>query len=224
MKNDFERQDLFSCPIYKIRVDPTSYDKEKIINDILYNKSLKNTRNNSKNFEGCNIHHSYEDKNNEIFRIINYEKLNLAYLEIFNDFFNNELNTIKNFTYKFKIQNYLAVTENQWMSSHNHLGDESVFATVHYLNFEKDHNFTNFINPAIFAPFIKHIQPDMYNIIDRQSIKNSYMFESFKYSVEEDDMIIFPSTLKHEILPQKPIKEPRITIATNIKINESTIK
>ena len=43
--NDFTKTNLFSCPIYKIRIDPNSYDKEKIINDILYNKNLKNTFN-----------------------------------------------------------------------------------------------------------------------------------------------------------------------------------
>jgi len=32
--NDFTKTNLFSCPIYKIRIDPNSYDKEKIINDI----------------------------------------------------------------------------------------------------------------------------------------------------------------------------------------------
>ena len=45
MKNNFTKTNLFSCPIYKIKIDPNSYDKEKILNDIKYNKSLKNTRN-----------------------------------------------------------------------------------------------------------------------------------------------------------------------------------
>ena len=29
MKNDFTKINLFSCPIYKIRIDPNLYDKEK---------------------------------------------------------------------------------------------------------------------------------------------------------------------------------------------------
>ena len=37
MKNNFEKNFLFACPIYKIRIDPNSYDKEKILNDIKYN-------------------------------------------------------------------------------------------------------------------------------------------------------------------------------------------
>ena len=83
-KNNFMQTNAFSCPVYKIRIDPSSYDKEEIINDIKYNKSFKNTRNNSKaGFDDCDIHHSYADTNNEDFRIINYEKLTDVYLKIF---------------------------------------------------------------------------------------------------------------------------------------------
>ena len=39
--NEFSQLNLFAFPIYKIRIDPTSYDKEKIVEDIKYNKSLK---------------------------------------------------------------------------------------------------------------------------------------------------------------------------------------
>ena len=45
MKTNFEKVPLFACPIYKIRIDPNSYDKEKILKDIKYNKNLKNIRN-----------------------------------------------------------------------------------------------------------------------------------------------------------------------------------
>ena len=31
--NDFTKTNLFYCPIYKIRIDPNSYDKEKILNE-----------------------------------------------------------------------------------------------------------------------------------------------------------------------------------------------
>ena len=87
MKNDFTKTNLFSCPIYKIRIVPNLYDKEKIINDIKYNKSLKNTRNDTHQIIGDNsdIHHSYQDFNNVNFRPINYEKLTVVYLEIFNE-------------------------------------------------------------------------------------------------------------------------------------------
>ena len=39
------KSNLFSLPIYQIKIDPNLYDKEKILSDIEYNKSLQNSRN-----------------------------------------------------------------------------------------------------------------------------------------------------------------------------------
>ena len=223
MKNDFTKTNTFSCPIYKIRIDPNSYDKEKILNDIKYNKSLKNTRNEAYQIIGSsatNIHHSYMDFDNEDFRIINYEKLADVYLKIYKEFFNKELYTTKvSFNYEFEIVNYSAMTEGQWLPVHNHIEFDD-FATCHYLNFKNDHNLTNFKNPAIFAPFAKYIQPELNNMMDNMVPDNSYLWERFTFPVKEDDMIIFPAALDHEIKPQGLTKEPRITVSSNINIVE----
>ena len=216
MKDSFTTTNLFSCPIYKIRIDPNSYDKEKILNDIKYNKSLKNTRDSENGFGGLNIHHSYQDFGNEDFRPINYEKLVDVYQETFNEFFDKEIYTTKEFNWEFEIVNYLAITEGQWLPNHNHIDWD--FSTVHYLNFKNNHNLTMFKNPAIFAPYTKNIQPKMYNISDDNILDNSYLYEWFTLPVKEDDMIIFPAVLDHEIPVQGPTKEPRITISTNIRI------
>jgi len=217
MKNDFTKTDLFSCPIYQIRIDPNSYDKEKILKDIKYNKSLKNTRNNTQyNFDNCDIHHSYKDFDNKDFRIINYEKLLVVYQEIFNFFFDKVLFTSKEFSWKFEIVNYSAITEGQYLPAHNHI--EAAFATVHYLNFKDDHKFTSFDNPAIFAPYTKHIQPELYNILNNMAIDNSYLQGGVEISVEEDDILIFPGALNHKISAQGQTKEPRITLSTNLEI------
>ena len=217
MKNNFTKTNLFSCPIYKIRIDPNSYDKEKILNDIKYNKSLKNTRNNT---HICDIHHSYNDFDNEDFRIINYEKLEVVYSEMFNNFFSKELHTANDFRFEFSIVNYTAMTEGQWFPVHNHIDTDDNFASIHYLNFKKGHNLTCFGNPATFAPFIKKIQPEMNDILDNSVPENSYIWSHFEVSVKEDDMIIFPAVLNHEIGVQGPTKEPRITIASNVKIRK----
>ena len=219
MKNDFTNTNLFSCPIYKIRIDPNSYDKEKIINDILYNKSLKNTRNDPYQYVGnhSDIHHSYKDFDNENFRSIDYEKLSYVYLEIFKEFFKKEIFTLKEFRWEFYILNYSATTEGQWLPVHNHLMCDD-FACIHYLNFKKDHVLTTFHNPAKFVPYVKYIQPELYNTLNPLAPDNSYMWKFFEMPVEEDDMLIFPAALDHEISVQGPIKEPRITIASNIKI------
>ena len=215
--SDFTKTNLFSCPIYKIRIDPDSYDKEKIINDILYNKSLKNTRNDTHQIIGSNsdIHHSYKDFDNEDFRTINYEKLIGVYAEKFKEFFNKEIHTTKEFIFNFDIVNYSAVTEGQWMPVHSHLPLDD-FACIHYLNFKDGHNFTSFTNPATFGPLLKYMQPELYEILDSTTSDNSYMWKQFMFSIEEDDMIIFPAALEHEVKVQGPTKEPRITISTNI--------
>jgi len=219
MKNNFTKTNLFSCPIYKIRIDPNSYDKEKIINDILYNKGLKNIRNASRAGLGhCDVHHSFHDVDNEDFRIINYEKLTDVYRKKIQMFFDKEIITLKPFLWEFDIVNYLAVTEGQWLSSHIHTHDD--FACVHYLNFKDEHSPTLFWNPATFASYIKSIQPNMQDVIDLDNTENSYACANFSLRVEEDDMVIFPALLNHEIRAQGPTKEPRITISTNIQIRK----
>ena len=219
MKDGFTKQDLFSCPIYKIRIDPNSYDKEEILKDIKYNKSLKNTRNEPhQNFgNGCDIHHSYSDFDNEDFRSINYEKLCAVYQEIFHRFFDKEIMTSNKYTWKFEIVNYSAITESQWFPVHNHM-QQNDFATVHYLNFKNEHRKIRFKNPINFTPFVKNIRPEALNILDNTAPDNLYLWENFKFPVKEDDMLIFPAALNHEIPVQGPTKEPRITISTNIEI------
>jgi hypothetical protein len=216
MKNNFTITNLFSCPIYKIRIDPNSYDKEKILKDIKYNKSLKNTRNSlQENFGNCDIHHSYKDHNNENFRTINYEKLLVVYQKFFKFFFDKVLFTTKQFNWNFEIVNYSAITEGQYFPIHNHI--ESAFAMVHYLNFKDDHKLTRFYNPATFAQYMRNIRPELYNVVS-DTIDNSYMYEFFDMPVEEDDILIFPATLNHEIPAQGPAKEIRITISSNLEI------
>ena len=223
----FTKTHLFSCSIYKIRIDPNSYDKEKILKDIKYNKSLKNRRNTKQSFKNCDIHYSYNDFDNEDFRSINYEKLIVVYTEIFEEFFNKEIYTTKSFNWEFCIVNYSAMTEGQWLPSHGHLGSAdphsghmtTAFACIHYLNFKDGHSFTCFNNPATFAPFLKYIRPEMYNILDMVP-DNSYFWEYVDFPVEEDDMLIFPSAINHEVPVQGPTKEPRITISTNLMMKE----
>ena len=217
MKNKFTISILCPCPIYKIRMDPNSYDKEKILKDILYNKGLKNTRNDTKNNVNCDIHHSYQDFDNEDFRIINYDKLVVVYQEIFQNFFDKKIAMQKTCGWVFEIVNYTAVTEGQWFALHNHCPTDD-FAAVHYLNFKDDHTPTIFNNPQNFAPFLKYMRPELFNALDEEDPDNQYMWEQFAWKVKEDDMLIFPSALDHEVGTQGPTKEPRITIAANLKL------
>ena len=220
MKNYFTKTHLFSCPIYKIKIDPNSYDKEKILKDIKYNKSLKNTRNEVHQTIGIphDIHHSHKDFDNVNFRPINYEKLSALYLKIFKEFLNKEIYTTKKLFFEFEIVNYSAVTEGQYLPSHNHMTDAD-FATIHYLNFKDDHTPTYFNNPADWAPYLHLVRPELQNILNSSASDNSYLLQQFRFPVKEDDMIIWPAALNHSIFPHGPIKEPRITISSNLKIS-----
>jgi len=226
------KSNLFSLPIYQIKIDPNLYDKEKILSDIEHNKSLQNSRNATHQKIGrynSDIHHSYNDLDNEDFRIINYEKLIEVYQKVFTDFFDNQLTTVQKFEWKFYIVNYSAMTEGQWLSSHSHLGYVShfghmttAFACIHYLNFKKEHNSTTFENPARFAEFTQITQPELLGILDKNVPENSYLCETWEVPTGEDGMIIFPAALKHEVKLQGPTKESRITISTNVETRRMT--
>ena len=221
--SDFTISYLFSCPVYKIRIDPNLYDKEKIINDIKYNKSLKNTRNDTQyNFGNCDIHHSFDDYDNKNFRSIDYDKLKIVYTEIFNNFFSKELYTVKELKYDFKIVNYSAMTEGQYFPAHNHMDCD--FSTIHYLNFKKDHMLTQFHNPANFASYLQYLRPELNDKLDSKVLDNSYLWKRFQVPVEEDDMLIFPAVLDHEVPAQGPTKESRIMVSSNIWLMKTSRK
>jgi len=217
--NEFSQLNLFALPIFKVRIDPNSYDKEKIVKDIKYNKSLKR--------EACtyvtqfgtdNKKDSFEKKYDDVtFRPINFDKLKVEYSKVFDKFFNENIFTKKPFKWALDIRSYNAILEGQRIGSHNHLIKDS-FSTCHYVNFKKEHIFTRFNNPAIHSSFVKYVQMSIIDVLDFSSPDNSYLLEDFTMPCQEDDMIIFPSILNHEVPEQPSTNEPRITISTNIEI------
>ena len=121
------------------------------------------------------------------------------------------------------------MTEGQWLPCHGHVGSgnastgmTTAFACIHYLNFKKEHSPTTFENPVNFAEFAQITQPELLGILDADDPENSYMHETWDLPAEEDSMIIFPAALKHEVKVQRPTKESRITISTNIEIRRKT--
>ena len=219
MKNEFSQLNLFALPIYKIKIDPTSYDKEKIVEDIKYNKNLKRSACTYVSGFGTDLKQdSFQSSYDDVtFRSINYDKLKFEYTKIFNNFFYEKVFTKKPFKWELEVRSYSAILEGQRIGTHNHLVKDS-FSTVHYLNFKKEHVFTRFNNPAIFSSFAKYLQETTIDFLDFSAPDNSYLLEDFTFPSQEDDMIIFPSILNHEVVEQGPTKEPRITISTNITI------
>src|SRR6056300_1364699 len=121
---------LFGLPIYTIHIDPKSYNKISLLKTIENNYNISNQRN---KFCESDLHHSYNDGNDERFEKIDYEKIGLTkiYNNIFDDFCNKTLKTLKRFDYFYEIVNYTASKSKQFMRPHHHLPDYD-FAIVHY--------------------------------------------------------------------------------------------
>ncbi len=108
-----------------------------------------------------------------------------------------------------------AYEEQQFQESHTHL--PGFFSAVHYTFFDPEvHESTVFQNP----------QENIYSFMfDQDFIDydiNNHLREGYDSEVEEGDLIIFPSNLKH-FVRRNPSKQLRMTISFNInRVAEST--
>lgn len=149
----------------------------------------------------CNIHSSFSHTNK------NYncgnipEDLIFLIEEKLNEFFDNEFkSTLKGRYYISNIW-YNIYKKNQFQESHNH--GTCLFSGCYYLKFNKNcHEQTFFHNPNFNINFKK--------------VENEPYFCS-NVNCEEDDIIIFPSNLKHGTKGVvKNCDESRITISFNV--------
>jgi hypothetical protein len=215
---------LFGLPVLITSVTPSFYDKEKIIDTITSNYKKEKIRDswglNSGSFFKTDIHHSHGDESSEKFKKINYDKLIPCYHKPIENYVS--LLTDKSFNYKFEIVNYSAVTHNSFMKPHAHPNCD--FSMVHYVSFDKEQHLpTIFLNPYFFSGYINNedkLKKIFYNNV---SITSSWLFEEWTHDIEEDDVIIFPSVLKHYVR-NIDSEKLRVTIATNITIEETEKK
>ena len=206
---------LFGFPVHKIRIDPDSYDKDKIVSDIKENYEIDNSRN---EWGTSNLHHTYGDWDNEKFININYNKLKEVYHKTFEDFFHNDFKNSQHFNYQWNIVNYTAIKTGQHMQSHTHPTYD--FSCTHYINFNPEkHSSIRFVNLSSMGLYGKEIMK--FNIADNMDISNSYLQGGWNYPLSEDDMVIFPATLHHEVPKQEETDELRICVVTNIELFKS---
>ncbi len=71
-----EKTIIFGLPIYIIKVDPNSYDKQSLLKTIESNYSKDSYRNKFDDDES-NLHHSYSDELNPKFEKVDYDKVGL---------------------------------------------------------------------------------------------------------------------------------------------------
>jgi len=207
---------LYGLPIYLEKINPKTYQKNKILSQIKKNYSISNERNNwSKNSHlKTDIHHSILDDENKKFNKINYYNLVNEYKKIIDNFF--EKTNLKNsFNFKYNIVNYTCSNQNSFMIPHIH-GDCS-FSLVHYISFDKkQHIPTIFKSPYYFSNLLPNNEK-LKNIFDCKFEENSWLNKEWVFDTEEDDVVIFPAILEHYVRNLNSEKL-RITISVNISI------
>lgn len=212
-----ERIDLFSVPVWKTKIDPCSYDKTKLIAEIEENYSKAPVRN--KWDESSNLHHCYGDWYNADFTMPKIPDLMQEYqntIKKFMDQFPFRENIVNNWRANFT--NITAMKNGQNMALHDHIDSpNSFFTATHYIQFDKEtHKSTCFNNPSTAAIY----DITLGGISRKMDIcqENSGYFQSWEIPAEEDDLVIFPSFLKHKVRETKNTEKLRIVGVLNIEL------
>jgi hypothetical protein len=215
----FEKISIFPTMVYRTKVDPDSYDKKELIKTITENHKKKPIRNNWGD-RNANLHHYYDDWNNPIFKSLNTEKINAQY-KLCVDSFMQSFTFKQDITYKWDIANFTACKNSQFMVEHDHLSPKAFYSAVHYLKLKKYQNPTRYINPLLYSLYDKTIL-NYINILPGDLLEYSSFYKDWAFSVEEDDLVFFPSYLRHKFLGNSEpdsLKDLRITGAINIYID-----
>lgn len=216
--------DLFTTPIYSFHVDPDLYNKQELI-DIIIRNYNKNPERNKWRGDTTKIHHYYGDWDNPDFEPVPLEALSKVYGDLFYHFITDDLKMKPKVNFKVNF-NYVNITifkgKGEYLGTHDHTDTLSgiVFSTVHYIKIGKETPGLNFINPLLYQSYI--YQPINFmarDLLDNKDVDNSVYYQNYDYLPKEDEIIIFPCYLKHQVKPlTKETDDYRIAIATNISI------
>jgi hypothetical protein len=216
-----ERIDLFPTSIYKTRIDPSLWNKEKFVNESIQSYNIDPNRH-AKDMPDSEFHTTYKDWNNPKFNSIDTDDLQKVYSKTISEFFNS-LKLKCDINYSWSVVN-ISIGKDNWYDWHCHGGIPSKegyvnnFVMVHYIKFdEKVHNSTCFKNPLIMSLFKNNLI--LRHIMNDNHIEHSTYRSNCALSVVEDDVIIFPSYLYHGVLKKNSNTEKfRIITSTHLDI------
>ncbi len=219
----FKKHNLFSSPVFVTTIDPTSYKKDEFIK-LVESNYKKDPRRNKWDTES-DMHHSYNDTDNPLFKKYDFEgmfkSLHTQYNNAFIEYF-NQMHFNKSVNYKWTIVNVTGMKDSQYMKPHAHMefnGDKTtVVSAVHYLRYKKGHLPTNFETP-LSVMYDGAIYKTYRELLDNTHVENSNYYTDYHLGINEDEFHIFPSYLKHYVPPQKSDKL-RITVAINVDVWE----
>lgn len=208
---------MFPSQLYKTRIDPEDYDKSAIIEKAMINYSLEPNKNIWDN--DSELHHYYGQMFEAPDEIKTLEK---CYAKVIDEYVKSIKTNHNELKYRWKMVNFAVNTK--YMAAHDHYyqskGWQSAFSTCHYISYNwKDHSPTKFLNPLIYGQYGYNTRGISVGL-DRSNIDNSTYFPDYTPDVKEDDIIIFPSWLKHEVVNgmKRETDKPRILGVANIDI------
>ena len=207
---------LWGMPILITKLDPKEYNKQEILKTITDNYDKDPDREVwASSSMGTNIHHSLEDINNKNFPVPDYTKLIKAY-QIPTHHYIQQLGFNTSVNVEQHIVNYTASRKEAFFEPHYHTGCK--FSMVHYVQFNpKENSGTVFMNPYLHNEYWQERRHIRKNIGVTDDVSHSWIYDEWKFPVEEDDIIIFPAPLKHYVKTY-PSKTLRVTISMNIQL------
>lgn len=204
---------LFPIPIWKNKLNIDSKIKDDLLNQI--EKNYQTYKDYIQPDWNCIIHSTIKNYND-----INYDQIIPFYKKQYENFVSEKnLNLNKhNYWIQNPWYNYYVKHSNQEIHDHVRMYTEenyfSFFSAVHFLKLNRDHPKITFYNPNTYS-IINNQFEKIRSYFNKQNINHSFQERFFTLDVNEDDLIIFPSSLEHAVFQQK-VDAPRITIAFNI--------
>lgn len=193
--------DLFPQRVYKYHLDPTE-TKQWMLNRYNSYKDLSTNETPSGWF--CNVRTEFEGAFPQ--------EIGNQYKDILRQWRNDIGLAHKPYIEEVWMNTY---EESHYQEPHTHL--PGFYSGIHYVMFDPyDHEGTTFCNP------LEQIYSFMFNPDFMDERLNSHLLEHADVSVEEGDVIIFPSHLKH-FVKKNQSKQLRMTISFNInRVAENT--
>jgi hypothetical protein len=217
----FDKYTIFPTNIWKTHIDPSEFNKDELVS-IMYENYRRDPYRNAWTNDGT-LHHCYNDWENPKFIKPNLASLMDVYFKVIGQFVNHIsplMNKIPKYNYI--LANLTANKEGQYMGEHDHLSVDQhcgcVYSAVHYIKLENHQPSTTFFNPVIAG---QHYTTYEYATkhFNASNQENSTNYASWEIPTAENDLVIFPSYLKHKVRGnwrQLSPDELRITSVVNI--------
>lgn len=205
---------MFNLPIKTLHIDPSSYNKQKLISCIEQNYYQSPSRN-ARPSMGTH-HQCYNDFNNPNFIEPDWDSVRIVYNKVVNEYLTS-MNLVSQCKYNLDIVNYSAYGDTK-SNMRRHFHTDCDFSGVHYIQYDNQiHTPTRFENPFKWGDYQSYMRPDLGKCMVNE-LSNSWTCDWFEPETKEDDIIFFPSLLSHEVMAQKQSDKLRITIALNVSI------